>query len=104
MEQKEKINIQPDQNEKTRIQKNEERQRNLWDNLKPSNIRIIGVPEGEEQQQEIENLFEKNNEGKLPHSGEGNRLPGSPGSPESPKQVGPKEEHNKAHHNYISQD
>ena len=31
---------------------------NLWDNLKHSNIRIIGVPE-EEQQQEIENLFEK---------------------------------------------
>ena len=58
LEQKEKINIQPDQNEKTRIQKNEERQRNLWDNLKPSNIRIIGVPEGE-QQQEIENLFEQ---------------------------------------------
>ena len=25
-----------------------------------------------------------NNEGKLPQSGEGNRLPGSPGSPESP--------------------
>ena len=31
---------------------------NLWDNLKRSNIRIIGVPEGE-QQQEIENLFEQ---------------------------------------------
>ena len=32
---------------------------NLWDNLKHSNIWIIGVPEGEEQQQEIENLFEQ---------------------------------------------
>ena len=32
--------------------------KNLWDNLKHSNIRIIGVPE-EEQQQEIENLFEQ---------------------------------------------
>ena len=32
---------------------------NLFDNLKRSNIRIIGVPEGEEQQQEIENLFEQ---------------------------------------------
>ena len=30
-----------------------------WDNLKHSNIWIIGVPEGEEQQQEIENLFEQ---------------------------------------------
>ena len=59
LEQKEEINIQPEQNEKTRIRKNEERLRNLWDNFKCSNIRIIGVPEGEEKEQEIENLFEK---------------------------------------------
>ena len=59
MEQKEQINIQLEQNEETRIKKkNEERLRNLWDNLKCSNIRIIGVPEGE-QQQEIENLFKQ---------------------------------------------
>ena len=38
VEQKEEINIQPEQNEETRIQKNEERLRNLWDNLKRSNI------------------------------------------------------------------
>ena len=38
MEQKEEINIQPEKNEETRIQKNEERLRNLWDNLKCSNI------------------------------------------------------------------
>ena len=31
LDQKEKINIQPEQNEDTRIQKNEERLRNLWD-------------------------------------------------------------------------
>ena len=40
-------------------EKNEERLSNLWDNLKHSNIQIIGVPEGEEQWQEIENLFEQ---------------------------------------------
>ena len=57
--QKEEVNIQPEQNEETRIQKNEERLRNLWDNFKHSNIWIIGVPEGEEEEQEIENLFEK---------------------------------------------
>ena len=34
----------------------------------------------------------------------GNRLPGSPGSSETPKEAGPKEEHTKAYHNYISQD
>ena len=38
LEQKEEINIQPEKNEKTRIQKIEERLRNLWDNFKCSNI------------------------------------------------------------------
>ena len=44
LEQKEEINIQQEQNEETRIPKSEESLRNLWDNLKHSNIRIIGVP------------------------------------------------------------
>ena len=38
LEQKEEINIQPEQNEETRILKNEERLRNLQDNFKHSNI------------------------------------------------------------------
>ena len=104
MEHKEERNSQPEQNEETRIQKNEERLGNLWDNFKHSNIRIIGEPEGEEEEQEIENLFEKNNEGELPQYGKGNRLPGSPGSSDSPKQVGSKEAHTKACHNDITQD
>ena len=40
-------------------QNNGDRLRNLWDNFKHSNIRIIGVPEGEQEEQEIENLFEQ---------------------------------------------
>ena len=59
LEQKEEINIQPEQNEETRIQRKEERLGNLWDNFKCSNIRIIGEPEREEEDQEIQNLFEK---------------------------------------------
>ena len=59
LEQKEEINIQPEQDEETRIQKNEERLRKLWDSFKRSNMGIIGVPEGEEQKQEVENLFEE---------------------------------------------
>ena len=59
LEQKEEINIQPEQNEGTRIQKNEERLRNLWDNFKHSSVWIIGVPEGEEEEQKIELLFEQ---------------------------------------------
>ena len=57
LEQKEKIKIQPEQNEEIRIQKND-KFKNLWDNFKYSNIWIIGVPE-EEEKQETENLFEK---------------------------------------------
>ena len=49
LEQKEERNIQPEQNEE-RIQKSEERLRNLQDKFKYSNIRIIGVPEGEEEE------------------------------------------------------
>ena len=59
LEQKEEINIQLEQNEETRIQNNEEKLRNLQDSSKLSNIRIIGVPEGEEEEQEIDNLFEQ---------------------------------------------
>ena len=57
--QKEERNIQTEKNEERRIRKNEERLRNLQDILKCSNTRIIGVPEGEEEEQKIENLFEQ---------------------------------------------
>ena len=56
MEQKEEVNIQPEQNQETRIQKSEERLRKFWDNFKRSNIQIIRVPEKEEEEQEIENI------------------------------------------------
>ena len=59
VDQKEERIIQPEKNEETRIRKNEDRLRNLQDILKRPNIRIIGVPEGEEEEQKIENLFEQ---------------------------------------------
>ena len=43
----------------------------------------------------------KNNEGELPQSGKGNRLLGSPGSSESPKEAGAKEVHT---NNHITED
>ena len=61
------------------------------------------MPEGEEEEQVIENLFEEVMKGTLPQSVKGNRHT-SPGSSESPKQVGLKEAHKKPHHNYVSQD
>ena len=60
MELKEEINNQPEQNEKNKNSlKNKERIRRLWDISKSANIQIIGMPEGEGEDQNIENLFEK---------------------------------------------
>ena len=39
--------------------KNEDSIRSLWDNFKRSNIHLIGLPEGEEKEQEIGNMSEK---------------------------------------------
>ena len=61
MDQKEERNIQPEKNEETRIRKNEKKLRNLQDIFKHSNIQIIGVPEGEEEEQKIGNLLMKEN-------------------------------------------
>ena len=58
LEQKEERNIQPEQNEETRTPKTEGRLRKLQDIFKRSNIRIIGVPEREEEEQGIENIME----------------------------------------------
>ena len=102
LEQKEEVNIQLEQNEE-RIQKNEERLRNLRDIFKHSNIQIKGVPEGEEKEQEIENLFEnimKENFPILAKEIDFQEVQEA----QSPKEVGPKEEHIKAHHNYVTQE
>ena len=41
--------------------------RNLWDNFKRSNIHNIALPEGEEKEQEIGNLFGKIMKENLPN-------------------------------------
>ena len=42
-----------------RLKTNEESLRELWDNVKRTNIHIIGVPEGEEREKGTEKIFEK---------------------------------------------
>ena len=56
------------------------------------------MPEGEEEEQEIENLFENIMKENFPNLAK-EILPGHPRSSESPKEVGPKEEHTKTQHN-----
>ena len=67
MDQKEERNSQPEKDEETRIQKDEERLRDLQDIFKCSNIQIIGVPEGEEEDQKMENLFEQKKKENFPN-------------------------------------
>ncbi|KAK1338709.1 hypothetical protein QTO34_019366 [Cnephaeus nilssonii] len=52
--------------EEKRIQKVEDSVRSLWDNFKRTNIRIMGVPE-EEREQDTENLFEEIMTENFPH-------------------------------------
>ena len=59
VDQKEERNIQPEKNKETRIQKTEERLRNLQDILKRSNIRIIGVPEEKRKNKKLKNYWNK---------------------------------------------
>ena len=55
---KQKITNQKNKKKKE-SKKNEDSVSNLWDNFKHSNIHIIGVPEGQENEQENKKLFEK---------------------------------------------
>ena len=48
-----------EQNEEKRMKRNENSLRDLWDNIKCSNIHIIGVPEGEEREKRPEKIFEE---------------------------------------------
>ena len=101
LEQKEKITIQPEHNEETRIQKNKEKLKNLQDNFKHFNIQIIGVPEEEKEEQETEKLLEKIMKENFPNLAKETDVQ----EPQRvPQKVGPKEAHTKAYHNYITQD
>ena len=59
LEDKVEKNTQNEQEKEKRLRKNEEGLRVMQDNMKCNNIHIIGIPEGEEEEQGIENLFEK---------------------------------------------
>ena len=48
-----------EQNKEKRMERNEDSLRDLWDNIKHNNIRIIGVPEGEEKDKGPEKILEE---------------------------------------------
>ena len=61
------------------------------------------MPEGEEEEQEIKNLFENIMKQNFPNLAKEIDFQ-EVEEAESPKEVVPKEAHTKAHHNYITQD
>ena len=68
----------------------------MQDNMKHNNIHIIRIPEGEEEEQGIENLFEKVLVENFPNL---MREKETPGSREGPDQEKPKQAHSNRHHN-----
>ena len=50
---------QSEQQRENQMKKHESNIRNLWDNMKYANLSIIGIPEGEEKEKGIENIFEE---------------------------------------------
>ena len=47
------------QKREKRLKTNEESLRELWDNIKRTNVLIIGVPEGEEREKGTEKIFQE---------------------------------------------
>ena len=47
------------QNKEKRMKRNKDSLRDLWENIKCNNIRIIGVPEGEEREKVPKKIFEE---------------------------------------------
>ena len=51
------------------MKRNEDSLRNLWNNIKCTNIHIIGVPEGEERKKGPEKIFEEVIAENIPNTG-----------------------------------
>ena len=80
------------------LRKNEKGFREMQDNMKCNNICIKGIPEVEEEEQGIENLFEKVMKENFPNLMREKSHP-NPGNTQSPTQEEPKDAHCKTHNN-----
>ena len=90
-----------EQNKVKRVKRTEDSLRDLWDNIKCTNIQIIGVPE-EEKKKGYEKIFEEIIVENFPNmDGKGNSQ-SSPRGSKSPIQDKPKEKHAKTHTNQTN--
>ena len=74
--------------------------RDLWDNIKHTNIRIIGVPEEEEKEEGSEKIFEEIIVENFPNMGR--EIATQVQEAQSPIQDKPKEKHTKTHINQTN--
>ena len=92
-----------EQNIDKRIKKkNEDRLRDLWDNIKLNNIHFIGVPEGKEREKGPEKMFEKITAENIPNMTK--EIVNQVQEMQSPKKDKPKEEHTETHSNQNDED
>ena len=85
-----------------RIKRNEDNLRNLWDNVKCSNVQIIGVPEEEDKKKGHEKILDEIMVKNVPKMGK--EIVTQVQEIQSPKQDKPKVKHPKAHINQINKD
>ena len=91
--------IATEENKEKRMKRNEDSLRDLWDNIKRTNIRIIGVSEGEEREKGPQKIFEEIIVENFPNMGK--EIATQVQEVKSPRQDKPKEKHSKTHSNQI---
>ena len=79
-----------------------EEQKNLWDNIKCTNIRITGVPEEEEKNKGYEKIFEEIIVENFPNMEK--EIVNQVQEAQSPIQDKPKKKHTKTHTNQTKTD
>ena len=91
-----------EQNKVKRMKRTEDSLRDLWDNIKYSNIQIIGVPEEEEKKKGHEKYFEEIIVENFPNMEK--EIVNQFQEAQSPIQDKPKEKHAKTHTNQTNKD
>ena len=87
-----------EQRKEKRMKSNEDSWRNLWDNIKCTNISIT-ISEGEEEEKEADNIFEDIIAENFTNMRKEIELQSSPGNSASPRQDKLRQEHNETHTN-----
>ena len=84
-----------EQNREKRMKRNEDSLRDLGDNIKHNNIRIIGVPEGEEREKVSEKIYEEVIVENFPNMGK--EIATQVQETQGPIQDKPREKHTETH-------